>query len=196
MARVVTEAVIEAATGDLVSAEVHYQIGHQHLDDYDEYWIPEFEALDHNNTGAVEDAHWNWRTKMEKALSSTVGIQCALTVDKRLQGLMIVDGLCRSKLEKGIRVPYLAYISTAPWNRGGRNSRQGYRHVGFILLKQAIAYSQEHGYAGRLALHSLPAAETWYKKLNFSEFGLEPPEFLRRFELDSHAAGELLLGQN
>lgn len=201
----ILEAVLDAETDDLVDAYIHYEISHDHLDDYDRMWIPEFESLRPipenmpiDEWQDVEDAHWNWRAKVERALSDKQAMQCALTVEGVTQGLMIVKGRIRSLLNDDMAIPYLAYISTAPWNRGLSGEGRRLRHVGFILMKHAILYSREQGFGGRLGLHALPGAVSWYQRLGFYEFGsdsgVQDPsaQDLVYFELDVSDADALL----
>jgi hypothetical protein len=68
--------------------------------------------------------------------------------------------------DRGKPLVYLDFIEVAPWNwvipeigRGGR-----FRAVGSTLFWRAVKQSEEEGFHGRVGLHALPQAESFYEQ--------------------------------
>jgi len=92
-------------------------------------------------------------------------------------------------------VLYIEFIETAPWNQAtyaGKSTRFG--GVGTQLIRVAIQGSLDAGYAGRIALHSLPQSEGFYRP-HFRDLGIDPAEGLRYFEMDEKQARKLQEGE-
>src|SRR5260370_25615353 len=96
---------------------------------------------------------------------------CGLSCDGKLQGLMkllTVGHTCRLQEQAGKPIVYVDYLESAPWNIKPLMKALGqlpqYSGIGTILLGAAVRKSQEEGFKGRVALHSLPTSEQFYLK--------------------------------
>jgi hypothetical protein len=67
--------------------------------------------------------------------------------------------------------------------------------VGKVLLQAAIAMSDEEGFKGRIGLHSLPQAETFYSNIGMTNCGIDVSyENLRYFEMTPEQAAAFIQG--
>jgi len=131
----------------------------RHLVDFEQAWqaFPAPERIQHG--------HWDWRGKIA-SITGQLGFQSfAIECGDETQGLMIVNTIKRSRLpqQTGQHLVYVDYVQAAPWNRGGATGRVSYRGVGTVLIAAAIQRSVDEGYHGRISLHSLPQADTFYR---------------------------------
>lgn len=115
-----------------------------------------------------QSLHWNWSKKsplLRLLESSGFGVVC----EKQWQGVMLTKtASCFTRLgpDKGKPLVYIDYLEIAPWNwaipeidRDGR-----FRMVGSMLFWRAVIQSDEEGFHGRVGLHALPQAESFYEK--------------------------------
>ena len=88
---------------------------------------------------------------------------------------------------------YVDYLMSAPWNRPV-TPRPRFRGVGQRFIRAAIEQSQELGFEGRIALHSLPEAEAFYaQKCGMSDIGPDAQYYdLRYFEMTPEQAERFL----
>ncbi len=144
-----------------------------------------------------EHAHWDWTTKADSVdllAFRFLGIEC----EGQMQGLMMVSTVAsETKIEvKGKAVLYIEYIESAPWNLKSFVDDPKFSGVGVALLEAAIELSEEEGFGGRIALHSLPQSEDFYRKY-MTDLGpdKEHPEGLRYFEMTAEQARIFLEGR-
>lgn len=120
----------------------------------------------HASGGVVpEHWHWNWINKSSKIdflAYRCFGIEC----NNEMQGLMLVNTINVSRLENQKNKPliYIDYIEVAPWNLNTSISVR-YAAVGVRLIEAAIRFSFKEGFDGRIGLHSLPQAESFYENV-------------------------------
>ncbi len=145
-----------------------------------------------------DDESWDWPTLVTDHPAGAWE-HFELQAAGRTQGLMIV------KREVEFRAPantarsggYIEYVAAAPWNRPptGDTRFERLTPVGLVMIGTAIQLSVELGHEGRLAWHSKPGAESWYRANlpglwsggpDVSEDGFE------YFELTGFAAREFL----
>jgi hypothetical protein len=89
----------------------------------------------------------------------------------------------RSAFDENRRIVYVSRLATAPWNRADVQTPVEFRAVGGTLMRFAQLRSEELGYGGLVGVHSLPAAEAFYRKLNMADCDLDRDcENLRYFE--------------
>jgi hypothetical protein len=83
-----------------------------------------------------------------------------------LQGLMLASDFKSARLQAqfGKPIVYVEFLATAPWNRPEVQKPTRYRGVGTVMIAAAVQLSFELGYRGRVALHSLPAADKFYRE--------------------------------
>jgi hypothetical protein len=92
-----------------------------------------------------------------------------------VQGMMAVLRTPRHSHASRKDVVYVDYLESAPWNLKISTNQPRFLGVGTVLIAEAIHLSLEMGLEGRVGLHSLPQAETFYKgRCRMSKFGADP----------------------
>lgn len=113
-----------------------------------------------------ESIHWNWRLKapLLKMLEAT---GFGIVYEQKWQAVMMtktVSYSARLPEQLGQPMVYIDYLEVAPWNwvvpELGREGRFGY--LGTRLFSRAVHQSVEEGFRGRVGLHALPQAESFY----------------------------------
>jgi hypothetical protein len=142
----------------------------KHLDDFRTVWKEQLK------TSADEDRYWDWEQKQRIYLAGGIDIYegYAIECERLTQGMMIlqVQGY-RSQIEPNRRLVYIHSLATAPWNRLSNPDPNGFRAVGSALIRFARFRSEELGYGGLVGLHSLPAAEMFYRKMGMIDGGAD-----------------------
>jgi hypothetical protein len=142
----------------------------KHLDDFRAVWREQL------RTSTDEDRYWDWEQKQRIYLTDSAGIYegYAIECEGLTQGMMIlqVRGY-RSQVESNRRLVYVHSLATAPWNRLSNPDSNGFRAVGSALLQFARFRSEELEYGGLVGLHSLPAAEMFYRKMGMIDGGAD-----------------------
>lgn len=187
---------IENSTGTLVDALLHDEILDEHVRAQNRDWGVAFDEIKKSvtegnspKTELQEDAHWQWSKKIA-AIRDKIGykslcIECA----GKIEGMLILSFLatCRLPEQVGKDLVYLNYLASAPWNRIIGEQLPLHNRVGSTLFRAAVQVSQAEGLKGRLGLHSLPNAESFYRdKIGMSDLGPDPDprhQGLRYFEL-------------
>jgi hypothetical protein len=188
------------ATGELVEADLFDSIADTHLEAWRTTWLPEVKAakqrlLDARLPAAQwpHDLHWEWDAKVADARATflarkSFGIICG----GELQGLMLVDLTRTGRIPSQIRkeLVYVDFLSTAPWNRKELACTPRYRGVGRALILAAVELSMQEEFRGRIALHSLPSADEFYRdKCGLTPLGKDPKyENLTYFEMTPEQA--------
>jgi hypothetical protein len=142
----------------------------KHLDDFRTFWKEQLK------TSADEDRYWDWDQKQRIYLAGGIDTYegYAIECEGLTQGMMILQlrGY-RSQIEPNRRLVYIHSLATAPWNRLSNPDPNGFRAVGSALLRFARFRSEELGYGGLVGLHSLPAAEMFYRKMGMIDGGAD-----------------------
>ena len=183
----------DGASGRLVSADLYDSILPRHLDDHEQHWKPLIASQE------TQHGHWDWRKKMAyysaKLSYQSFAIECL----GKTQGLMIVNtmkrGLIPSQANK--HLVYVEYLEAAPWNRGSTPTHKG---IGTVLMAAAIQLSIDEGNEGRIGLHSLPQADSFYRdRCGMTDLGPDVsyhPVPLRYFEMTEAQAASYLKGRS
>ena len=186
--------------GEPEAAELWDAITEQQLADWEGEWVPElFKAVQRLRRTGVErrhwpqNRHWNWRKKTETLQGMLASPGFSIVCDGLTQGMMIVDTAmkrCRIDSQKGKHLVYVEFAESAPWNRKELFDPPRYRGVGSILIRAAIALSEDLEFHGRIGLHSLPQANSFYAKTcGMIDLGADPNyENLRYFEMTPEQA--------
>lgn len=190
--------------GDVVvEATLHTDLAPIDLALLERTWSPERVALFNDLEKASvprrdrpQSLHWNWAKKFPelKLLEARgFGVLC----DGDWQGAMLTKTASNvARLEAARRKPlvYIDYLELAPWNwkvpplkRVGR-----YGGLGTLLFRQAVVQSFDEGFTGRVGLHALPQAETFYTGLGLKRVAHDDSKRLPYYELDSDAAHRLM----
>jgi hypothetical protein len=142
----------------------------KHLDDFRTVWKEQLK------TSADEDRYWDWNQKQRIYLAGGIDTYegYAIECEGLTQGMMILQlrGY-RSQIEPSRRLVYIHSLATAPWNRLSNPDPNGFRALGSALLRFARFRSEELGYGGLVGLHSLPAAEMFYRKMGMIDGGAD-----------------------
>jgi hypothetical protein len=172
----------------LVEAGLYDCIQPNHLDDFDRRWKPCRSAL------PEQHGHWDWRRKTTALAGQLSYRSFAIECLGETQGLMIVNTTKRCHIPEQLNkhLVYVDYLEVAPWNRRRVEGLSSYRGVGSVLVAAAIQLSMEEGNHGRVGLHSLPQAETFYRdRCGMTDLGPDTsyPRFsLRYFEMTEDQA--------
>jgi hypothetical protein len=140
----------------------------KHLNDFTTVW------RDQLRTSTDEDQYWDWEKKQRIYLTGGTGMYegYAIECEQLTQGMMILQTKgYRSQIETDRRLVYVHSLSTAPWNRISNPDPNGFRAVGGALFRFAQFRSEELDYGGLVGLHSLPAAENFYRKMGLIDGG-------------------------
>lgn len=135
------------------------------------------------------DAHWDWAQKCALAPQSNSRV-FGLLNGADVEGAMVIKLGETSRLG-GSDEPllYVDFVSTAPWNRSPIQNPQRFNGLGRVLMGAATAISIAEGLDGRCGLHSLVAAEGFYRKIGMTDLGPDATKGnLRYFEFDAAAA--------
>ncbi len=145
-----------------------------------------------------EHGHWDWRKK-DTAIQGLTGLYRMFGVecDGDMQGLMLVSTAghpCRIPEQRGKEQVYVDFVATAPWNSPGLVGEARYGLVGRVLIGAAIQLSLAEEFRGRVGLHSLPQAETFYAtNCGMTDLGKDAKkEGLRYFEMTPDQAAAFL----
>ncbi len=164
----------------------------KHLDDFERLWTT-FPCVQQEQHG-----HWNWRLKVSRCSAQLSYRSFAIECSGETQGLMIVNTIHRCKLpqQSNKHLVYVEYLEAAPWNRASVTTSPRYKGVGTTLIAAAIQLSIDEGNRGRIGLHSLPQADTFYRDAcDMSDLGPDaayPKQPLRYFEMNEIQAATFM----
>jgi hypothetical protein len=173
----------DGATGQLVQAELHDSILQRHLDDHKNHWNPLIVAQ------GEQHGHWDWERKWSHFSAQLRYQSFAIECNGQTQGLMIVNTIkrCRIRQQANKHLVYVEYLEAAPWNRREIPKWNRFSGAGTVLIAAAIQLSIDEGNHGRIGLHSLPQADTFYRdKCGMTDLGPDVsynPHPLRYFEM-------------
>lgn len=189
-----------AERGEPEAAELWDGITEKQLGDWEGEWVPElFKAVQKLHRAGVDRSHWpqsrhwNWRKKTETLQGMLAHPAFSIVCNGMTQGMMIVDTTmqrCRIEEQKGKNVVYVEFVENAPWNRPELADPPVYRGIGSILVRAAVALSQQEEFKGRIGLHSLPQANSFYANTcGMSDLGMDAGHHgLRYFEMTPEQA--------
>jgi hypothetical protein len=187
-------------SGQSEPAELWDAITEKQLTDWEGEWVPElFQALQRLKRAGVErrhwpqSRHWDWRRKTEALQGMLANPGFSIVCGGVTQGMMLVDTAmerCRLDSQKGKNLVYVSFVETAPWNRKELVDPPRYRGVGPILIRAAIELSKAEEFKGRIGLHSLPQANSFYANVcGMTDLGPDSKEQgLRYFEMTPEQA--------
>ena len=186
----------------LVSAESLNEISREELIDIHIDWQPErVEALKNLRAQGrpwPENWHWDWAAKADNL--NFLAYRCvAVECEGRVQGLIMISTIGwrgRLDVQSGKPVLYIEYIESAPWNLAGLVEAPRFSGVGIALMQSAIQVSADEGFAGRIALHSLPQSQPFYRRY-MHDLGIDGshPEKLCYFEMTEDQADDFVKGR-
>src|SRR6266403_103710 len=156
-----------AKTNKLVEASLLDEVTDRHLALWESSWCPAMEAYCEGRTARnkPEDHHWDWKWKADEWRPLLGYHSFAIVCENDLQGLILVSDFksARLRVQFGKPIVYVEFVATAPWNRPELQKPPRFRGVGTVMVAAAVELSWELGYRGRIGLHSLAAAEPFYR---------------------------------
>src|ERR1700733_541447 len=165
-------------------------------------WAPvRLEALKRlyeEKRGWPEHWHWDWSKKAD--MLDFLAFRCmGIEHEGRMQGLMMlstVAGKSRLAGQIGKAVLYIEFLETAPWNVRDLVGTPKFLGVGVRLLEAAAEFSVDEGFGGRIALHSLPQSDDFYRKY-MTDLGIDSSQSqgLRYFEMSAEQMRIFLEGR-
>lgn len=187
---------LNVARDELEPAELWDAITEQQLEDWEGEWAPElFKAVQRLKRAGVDrkywpqSLHWNWRRKVMALQGMRLAYPSfSIVCDGLTQGMMIVDTVkkrCQIDNQEGQHLVYVKFVETAPWNRRELFDRPRYRGIGSILIRAAVALSEDLEFHGRIGLHSLSQATGFYADTcGMTDLGADPDcDGLHYFEM-------------
>jgi hypothetical protein len=116
------------------------------------------------------DEHWEWGAIADERGVHGGWCKGAETSDGHIQGAIAYTANSRSLLELGEASLYVAYVATAPLNRGWLVDRPMYRGTGGRLILYASLHSYMLGLKGRVRLSALSRQNTidFYDSIGFT----------------------------
>lgn len=185
-------------TGKFEPAHVVREIDDDNFADFERHWRPMlehrragFENQQAAAAGNAQDSHWDWVGKAKSARRAMGQETFAVECDGHTQGLMLVDLTRFARLDphKGRELVYIELLASAPWNRHRTVAGPKYKGAGRILLATAISLSVDEGLEGRIGLHSLAQAESWYREeAGFTDVDYDHLKKMRYFEMTAAQA--------
>lgn len=195
----------KVSTGESVEGELLDHITEKQLGDWEAEWQPEVTAALRrlNNAGIgrsnwPESRHWDWRQKAEAIQGLLAYPSVSVMCEGVTQGLMIMNTVShhsRIPEQAGKELVYVEFLENAPWNRKELILQPRFRGIGSILVGAAIQLSLAEGFKGRVGLHSLPQANSWYANTcGMTDLGIDTEkQNLRYFEMMPAQAESYLL---
>lgn len=202
--------VLNRETGSFEPAELHSPIGEGNVRDYSDRWRPAFaERVRHLSAQGVltpgmsqddlqavlgnndlQDAHWKWAHKVKERASALEWKSFAVETGGITQALMFVrlSGFALEPTQKNLPLVDIDLLATAPWNRRHLAAIPKYKGLGRLLMAAAIILSVEEEFKGRIGLHALPQAETFYRDVcGMTDLGIDQTA-MRYFEMTESQA--------
>lgn len=197
---------LDVGSNTAVEAELRDAIEEQQLADWEALWVPSLiEAIKRLHAASVprskwpQSRHWHWRDKLQAIEQLLAHKTFSIVCRGETQGLMVVNltKAARHPDHKGKPLAYVEYLETAPWNRPELFGQPRYRGIGMLLIRAAIALSEEEEFKGRIGLHSLPQADRFYReKCGMTDLGEDGGyQNLRYFEMTPEQAQTFVKGE-
>jgi GNAT superfamily N-acetyltransferase len=159
---------LRSGTGSLVEGRL-CTMTPRHLEDYYDIWAEMLEEAEQPDEG------WPWDYKLRQAQQEERFEAYTIEVEEAVHGLLYIETQWhRSGLPQRYPLVYVQALAVAPWNRKELEDPPYLRGVGTMLLMFARERSQQLGYQGRVALHSLPEAEGFYHRVGMPSYGPDP----------------------
>lgn len=191
-------------SGEFEPAQVVREIDDENFADFAQHWRPmmerrraEFQGPQAGAAANAEDSHWDWIGKAQAARNMMGWETFAVECDGHTQGLMLLDLTRFAKLDPhaGRELVYIELLASAPWNRHRTVPEPKYKGAGRILIATAISLSVDEGFEGRIGLHSLPLAESWYREeAGFTDVEFDHLKKMRYFEMTAAQATSFVEG--
>jgi len=139
--------------------------------------------------------HWDWGRKAQR-LNLLVYRGFGIEAGGQWQGLMLTSSaghVARLPPDETKPLVYVEFVEAAPWNVIPFATSPKYKGIGIQLFEAAVRQSVAEGFKGRLGLHALRDAETFYSHRGMTNVGPDAQhQDLTYFELTAIAATSFL----
>ena len=192
---------VDGLTGQLVDAILFEGLSEKNIQDHEELWIPVLEKANKiskekgERLVVAEDAHWRWSKKVNSTAGQLAFRHYAIEYENITEGLMLIALVGhQSRITPSKDIVYIDYLSVAPANRQVIQTPPKLKAIGSVFFNYAIQVSVEEGMNGRIGLHALPNAASWYRdKLGLTPFGKDfSYHNLEYFELSEKKSQKML----
>lgn len=146
-----------------------------------------------------QSLHWDWSKKASDLTmleAAGFAIECA----QEWQGVMLTKSTTHTSGHAptlGKPLIYVDYLEVAPWNwtLNDIGRRTKYKAIGVTLLREAVQLSMREDFDGRVGLHSLQQAESFYDRCGLIPLGRDPTkQHLMYFEFSAEGAHRFMDG--
>lgn len=194
-----------------IRGEAHSPIQVSDLHCWQNSWRPKFDEFYRLKGEPEPDAHWRW-DQFPVMNEDGVNFSAAVVADGETQGLVWAARghfsqrpvPLKNRIQAWIRfsgsplpeeILYIERLATHPGNRGAPSGTflTQYKLVGEHLMRWAVQLAFDLGLDGRVGLHALPGACSWYQVLGMTRIPKARKEGLEYFEFSPEAAREFLL---
>lgn len=147
-----------------------------------------------------EHSHWDWNQKYQLVAEAPLAYRIfGLEAEGEMQGMMLLlttGKFCNIEQQKNKPLIYIDYLATAPWNSSDVVTEPTYAGVGKVLIRAAMQLSIEEEFLGRIGLHSLPQAESYYRDVcKMTDLGNDKAyQGLRYFETTQEQSASFMRG--
>ena len=201
-----TYPLLNRRTGKEIDATLWRPLSERHVQDFLQRWKPVLDArvAELGNQGSitaakaaehnVQDAHWQWSQKLVQRRNGLAWTSFAVEVDGATQGLMFarMDAFAREASQLNKPIVDIDLLATAPWNRFRLDPNPLFKGVGRLLLAAAVSLSVSEEFCGRVGLHALPQADSWYRDVcGMCDLGVDSTG-MRYFEMTDAQAQAFL----
>lgn len=188
--------------GKIVPARLIERIDLAYAKHADDLWVTFLAAEEANARAAgkpfVPPQHTAWR--WERILSIVGRLLSfpafAIEAEDKPQGLMLLKtdgGFARLPEQTDKAIVEVQYLATAPWNLDTVVDRPRFRGVGTMLMRTAVETSIDLEFKGRIGLHALSKAESFYDRLGMKCLGRDMnKENLKYYEMTPEQASAFL----
>jgi hypothetical protein len=188
--------------GQLVPADFHDEMRPDQFVNAEATWGPERSAAVQRLLNArvpshliPQHWHWNWSRKAQRLnllAYRGFGIECG----GQWQGLMLTTlagHAARLPPDDNRPLIYVDFLEVAPWNVTPFAATPKYKGVGIQLFEAAVRQSIVEGFKGRVGLHALRDAESFYQHRGMTNLGPDAQhQDLPYFELTATGATSFL----
>ena len=167
--------IIDAATNDPVEVELHDTLSVDVLLDIESQWFSARQDLRSklNTLGIAqkdrpESPHWDWGRKSIALMFSDPDDFRIMAIRRQTIWEAAIITLCKNHFallapDAGKRIVYVDYLEVAPWNwTVEKLQARKFKSAGPALLRASIEQSYAKGWDGRVGLHALPQATSFY----------------------------------
>lgn len=172
--------IFDAATDAPVAVELHDDLTLDVLLDVEDQWTPSRQQLRAKLQAAgiprgswPESLHWDWGRKSLRLTFGDPDDFRIMALRRQAVWEAAVVTLCKNQLaslapDAGKPLVYVDYLEVAPWNwTVDKMQARKHKAAGPVLLRTAVEQSYAKEWEGRVGLHALPQAASFYVSQGF-----------------------------